>query len=194
MKARGWAAVALFTAALIAGSYLWSPVLGRLNSVLLTLGLLAFGGGFTVIPLIQQEVVERWGWLTTREFIDGIAMGQVTPGPIMITVTFVGYKVAGIVGAVTATAAAFFPSFAVLMGALPYYDRIKRAPMVQQAIAGVLAAFIGLLVFIFFQFARASVVDWGTALLAVAALVALWRNVSLLFIVPTAAIVSILML
>jgi len=112
-------------------------------------------------------------------------MGQVTPGPIMITVTFVG--------AVTATAAALFPSFAVLMGALPCYDRIKREPMVQQAIAGVFAAFTGLLAFILFQFARASVVDWGTAIVAGATLVALWRNVSLLVIAPAAAVVSILM-
>jgi len=191
MRARGWIVAALVGAALVWGPQLWDPVLGQLNLLLMKLGLLAFGGGFTLIPLIQQEVVGRLGWLSTREFIDGIALGQVTPGPIMITATFVGYRIAGVVGALASTLAVFFPSFLVLVGAVPHFDRIKRLRTVQWMIRGVLAGFIGLLVFVLLQFGQASLVEWKTWALAVAAFIALWRKVDLLVIVGVAAFLSI---
>ncbi|MBI2000521.1 MAG: chromate transporter [candidate division NC10 bacterium] len=192
MRARGWIAAVLVGAALVGGPQLWAPVLGRLNLLLMKLGLLAFGGGFTLIPLIQQEVVGRLGWLSTREFIDGIALGQVTPGPIMITATFVGYRIAGVVGAIASTLAVFFPSFLVLVATVPHFDRIKRLRTVQWMIRGVLAGFIGLLVFVLWQFGQASLVDWKTWGLAAAAFIALWRKVDLLVIVGVAALLSIL--
>jgi chromate transporter len=192
MRARGWIVAALVGAALVWGPQLWAPVLGQLNLLLMKLGLLAFGGGFTLIPLIQQEVVGRLGWLSTREFIDGIALGQVTPGPIMITATFVGYRVSGLIGATAATLAVFFPSFLVLIGTVPHFDRIKRLRTVQWMIRGVLAGFIGLLVFVLLQFGQASLVEWKTWALAVAAFIALWRKVDLLVIVGVAALLSIL--
>jgi chromate transporter len=192
MRARGWIVAALIGAALVWAPQLWAPVLGQLNLLLMKLGVLAFGGGFTLIPLVQQEVVGRLGWLTTREFIDGIALGQVTPGPIMITATFVGYRVSGLVGATVATLAVFFPSFLVLVGTAPHFDRIKRLQIVQWMIRGILAGFIGLLVFVLLQFGQASLVDWKTWALATAAFVALWRKVDLLVIVGAAALASIL--
>lgn len=191
MRARGWIVAALVGAALVWGPQLWDPVLGQLNLLLMKLGLLAFGGGFTLIPLIQQEVVGRLGWLSTREFIDGIALGQVTPGPIMITATFVGYRIAGLMGAVASTLAVFFPSFLVLVGTVPHFDRIKRQRTVQWMIRGVLAGFIGLLVFVLLQFGQASLVEWKTWALAAAAFIALWRKVDLLVIVGAAALISI---
>ena len=95
MTVRAWMIAAVLAVALLAGPRLWAPALAELNLTLMKLGALAFGGGFTLIPLIQHEVVEYHGWLTTREFIDGIALGQVTPGPIVITATFVGYRLRG---------------------------------------------------------------------------------------------------
>ena len=192
MKARGWVIAAGIGMALVFGPHFWDPVLGQLNLLLMKLGLLAFGGGFTLIPLIQQEVVGRLGWLSTREFIDGIALGQVTPGPIMITATFVGYRIAGVVGAIASTLAVFFPSFLVLVATVPHFDRIKRLRTVQWMIRGVLAGFIGLLVFVLWQFGQASLVDWKTWALAAAAFTALWRKVDLLMIVSTAALISVL--
>lgn len=192
MRARGWIVAALVGAALVWGPQLWAPVLGQLNLLLMKLGLLAFGGGFTLIPLIQQEVVGRLGWLSTREFIDGIALGQVTPGPIMITATFVGYRIAGVVGALASTLAVFFPSFLVLVGTIPHYDRIKRLRTVQWVIRGILAAFIALLAFVLWQFGQASLVDWKTWGLSAAAFIALWLKVDLLVIVGAAALLSIL--
>ena len=87
MRARGWGVAALIGVALVGVPWLWDPMLGRLNLLLMRLGVLAFGGGFTLIPLIQYEVVDKFHWVSTKEFLDGIAMGQVTPGPIMITAT-----------------------------------------------------------------------------------------------------------
>jgi chromate transporter len=192
MRARGWIVAALVGAALVWGPQLWAPVLGQLNLLLMKLGLLAFGGGFTLIPLIQYEVVGRLGWLSTREFIDGIALGQVTPGPIMITATFVGYRVAGVAGAFASTLAVFFPSFLVLVGTVPHYERIKRLRTVQWMIRGVLAGFIGLLLLVLLEFGRASLVDWKSWSLMAAAWIALWRKVDLLIIVGVGTVLSVL--
>lgn len=193
MSALGWGIAAALGIGLVMGPYLWDPLLGQLNLLLMKLGALAFGGGFTLIPLIQEEVVARLGWLTTREFIDGIALGQITPGPIMITATFVGYRIAGVLGAALSTLAVFFPSFLVLVGALPHFDRIKRLQLVQVMIRGVLAGFIGLLVFVLWQFGQASLVDWKTWVLMAAAWIALWRKVDLLLIVAVGAVLSLLL-
>ena len=100
----------------------------RLFSLAMTLskvGALAFGGGFTIIPLIQYEVVDKFHWVSTKEFLDGIAMGQVTPGPIMITATFLGYKLSGFLGAAMATLAIFSPAFFIVTLLIPHYDRLK---------------------------------------------------------------------
>jgi len=193
MSPLGWVVAAVLGIGLVFGPYVWAPVVGQLDWLLMKLGVLAFGGGFTLIPLIQADVVTRLGWLTTREFIDGIALGQVTPGPIVITATFVGYKVAGIVGAALSTLAVFFPSFLVLVGTVPHYDRIKRLQPVQWMIKGVLAGFIALLVFVLWQFGRASLVDWKTWALAAAVFLALRRKVDLLVIVGAVAVLSVLL-
>jgi chromate transporter len=193
MSAWGWGIAAIVGLGLVFGPTVWNPVVGQLDWLLMKLGALAFGGGFTLIPLIQEEVVTRLGWLTTREFIDGIALGQVTPGPIVITATFVGYKMAGVVGAVLSTLAVFFPSFLVLVGTVPHYDRIKRLPVVQWMVKGVLAGFIALLVFVLWQFGRASLVDWKTGAVAAAAFLALRWKVDLLIIVGGVAAVSMLL-
>jgi len=194
MTALGWSAAALVGAALIWAPALWAPALGQLNLILMKLGALAFGGGFTLIPLVQQEVVGRLGWLSTREFIDAIALGQITPGPIIITATFVGYRIAGPVGAAASTLAIFFPSFVILIAAIPHFERIKRLQVVQIIIRGVLAGFIGLLVFVLLQFGRVSLVDWKTCALAGGAFLLLWRKVDLLLVVGVVALASILLL
>jgi chromate transporter len=190
---RGWAITVLAGAGLLSAAFAWHPTLGYLDLVLMKLGALAFGGGFTLIPLVQREVVAQHAWLTTREFIDGIALGQVTPGPIMITATFLGYRIAGLPGAVLSTVVVFFPSFVILMAVLPRYDRIKRLPAVQAMVHGVLAAFIALLVFVLLEFARASLDDWKTVAIGSAAAIALWLKVDLLIIVAAAVLVSLLL-
>jgi chromate transporter len=193
MSRRGWCIAALLGVALVALPRLWNPVVAQLSVAFMKLGPLAFGGGFAMIPLIQQEVVVRLGWMTTREFMDGIAMGQVTPGPIVITAAFVGYRVGGLAGAAVSTVAVFYPSFLVLVGLIHHFDRVRRLEVVQRVIRGVLAAFMGLLVFTVWQFARASLVDWQSVTLAAGALAALRFRVGLPLIIATAAVASLIL-
>jgi chromate transporter len=192
MSGWAWGGAAGLAILLAWAPHLWNPTLGQLNIALMKLGALAFGGGFTMVPLIQHEVVERAGWLTTRQFIDGIALGQVTPGPIVITATFVGYRVGGLLGAATSTAAVFLPSFLILMAALPRYDRIKASRLVRWMTHGVLAAFIALLTSVLLQFGQASLADGKTWALMLFAAAALWWKIDLPVIVGATAILSIL--
>jgi len=192
MTPRGWVIAAGVAACVLLVPLAFAPVLAQLNLIFMKVDLLAFGGGFTTIPLIQREVVDRFGWVTTREFIDGIALGQVTPGPIVITATFVGYKAGGVLGALLGTIAVFFPSFVVLTTLAPYYDRIKRSRPIQVMVRGVLAAFLGMLLLVAYRFGREALVDWTTWGVMGLAWLALWRKVDLLLIVGVGAALSML--
>jgi len=192
MTARGWVIAAGVALCLVLVPLVFAPVLAQLNLVLMKVDLMAFGGGFTTIPLIQREVVDRFGWVTTREFIDGIALGQVTPGPIVITATFVGYKAGGLLGALLGTIAVFFPSFVILTALAPHYDRLKRSRPIQLMVRGILAAFLGMLLLVAYHFGREALVDWKTWGMMAAAWLALWRKVDLLLIVGVGAALSML--
>jgi chromate transporter len=193
MTPRGWIVAAIVAACVLLLPLTFAPVLAHLNLTFMKVDLLAFGGGFTTIPLIQREVVDRFGWVSTREFIDGIALGQVTPGPIVITATFVGYKVGGLLGALLGTIAVFFPSFLVVTTLAPHYERIKRSRQIQLMVRGILAAFIGLLLFVGYRFGEVALVDWRTWVLMAAAGLALWRKVDLLLVVGGGAVLSVLL-
>jgi len=192
MTPRGWVVAAGVALCVLLVPLAFAPVLAQLNLIFIKVDLMAFGGGFTTIPLIQREVVDRFGWVTTREFIDGIALGQVTPGPIVITATFVGYKAGGLLGALLGTIAVFFPSFVILTTLAPYYDRIKRSRPIQLMVRGILAAFLGMLLLVAYHFGREALVDWKTWGVMAAAWLALWRKVDLLLIVGVGAVLSML--
>ena len=192
MTARGWVIAAGVALCLVLVPLVFAPVLAQLNLIFMKSDLMAFGGGFTTIPLIQREVVDRFGWVTTREFIDGIALGQVTPGPIVITATFVGYKAGGLLGALLGTIAVFFPSFVILTALAPHYDRLKRSRPIQLMVRGILAAFLGMLLLVAYHFGREALVDWKTWGMMAAAWLALWRKVDLLLIVGVGAALSML--
>jgi chromate transporter len=192
MTPRGWLIAAGVAACVLLAPLAFAPVLAQLNLTFMKVDLMAFGGGFTTIPLIQREVVDRFGWVSTREFIDGIALGQVTPGPIVITATFVGYKAGGLLGALLGTIAVFFPSFVILTTLAPSYDRIKQSRLVQLMVRGILAAFLGMLLLVAYHFAREALVDGKTWGLMAAAWVALWRKADLLLVVGVGAVLSLL--
>jgi chromate transporter len=109
------------------------------------IGAVAFGSGFTIMPLLQQEAVNLHHWITMQQFADGIAFGQITPGPILITATFIGYKVSGIWGSAIATFGMFFPSFFYTLVVTEVYERIKTNHFIKRAIKGVMSAFTGML-------------------------------------------------
>jgi chromate transporter len=161
-----------------------------LSALMLRVDALAFGGGFASLPVMLHEVVGVRQWMSTRVFMDGIAMGQVTPGPIVITATFVGYQVAGVLGATLATVAVFLPSFLILVFVVPHFDRVKSNPHFQRAMRGILASFVGLLLAVTLRFALA--VPWSPAsvLLASAAFAALMLKVDVPWVVVPGAIIS----
>jgi chromate transporter len=182
---------ALISAALIV-SYFVDPKITALSLNLSKIGALAFGGGFTAIPLIQYEIVDRFHWLSTKEFLDGIALGQVTPGPILITATFVGYKVANLLGAFMATLGVFFPSFFILVLLIPYHDRLRGVEQVRMMEQGVLGSFIGMLALVLYNFGRVSLVDIPRILMATAAFIAIYKKISLPYILLAGGIFSII--
>jgi len=169
-----------------------SPDLFDLSALLMKIDLFAFGGGFASLPLMLHEIVYVKGWMDHKTFMDGIALGQITPGPIVITSTFVGYIVNGLPGAVTATIAIFTPSIIMVIALSPVFDRLKCSPYFLGATKGILASFVGLLLFVTLKFAMA--VDWDipSALMAGAVFLALFRKVDILYIVPVVIVVSAL--
>jgi chromate transporter len=187
--------VALIAATALVGLVvllLAKPRLFELSVLMLRIDALAFGGGFASVPLMLHEVVSVKHWMSTRIFMDGIAMGQVTPGPIVITATFIGHQVAGIIGAVLATVSVFLPSFIVLALVVPHFDRMKSNPYFQRALRGILASFVGLLLAVTYRFALAAPWSPASALMAGAAFVALMRKVEIPWVVVPGAIISAL--
>jgi len=136
------------------------PAIRQLIIAFWGIGMLAFGGGFTTIPLIQHQIVDVHGWLSIKQFLDGIAMGQITPGPVFITATFIGYKVAGILGAIFATLAIFAPSLIAMIALADVHAKIRKLKIVKVIIKGFLTGFIGLLIAVTLQFAFKSLVSW----------------------------------
>jgi len=146
------------------------PYNRHLITTFLGIGAFAFGGGFNTIPLIQHQVVDLNNWLTVKQFIDGIALGQITPGPVFITATFIGYYVANIFGALLATLAIFTPSLVAMIALADIHGRIQNLKMVKVIVKGFLAGFIGLLVAVTFQFALKSLISWQAWLIFILAI------------------------
>ena len=117
----------------------------QLIMVFLRVGSITFGGGFVMIPQIETDVVRVHGWMTQQAFADGVVFGQVTPGPVLITATFIGYKVAGLLGAIAATIAAFLPSFLMTLVAGTSLNRFRTNQQLQAFLAGVAPAVVGML-------------------------------------------------
>jgi len=153
----------------------------------------AFGGGFTIIPLIQYEVVDKYQWVSTKEFLDGIAMGQMTPGPIMITATFLGYKLSGFWGALMAILAIFSPAFFIVNLLIPHYDRVRGITAVRTMEQGILASFIGMLRLVLYNFGRTTFADIPSVIFTLPAFLVLLKKVDLAYILLTEAILSFLL-
>ncbi len=179
-------------AVLVRGLGYLAPKLGLMAETFLKIALVAFGGGYAMIPILQWDLVDHLGWLTLRQFLDGILLGFVTPGPIVITATFVGYRVQGLLGAVVATAAVFLPPILIIIFLSPFYHRIKEARLMRPVIQGILAALVGMLVLVTVQMGAATLTDVSSlALMAAASLALIAFRVNLLWIVTAAAGLSL---
>ena len=136
-------------------------------------GAFVFGSGLAIVPFLYGGVVTRYHWLTERQFVDAVAVAMITPGPIVITSGFIGYLVAGVLGAIAAASAVFAPPyFFVLIGA-PYYRRFADVPQVKAFVQGVTAAAVGAITGAAYILARRSLIDLPTVVIAVSTFVAL---------------------
>ncbi len=163
----------------------------QLFLALLRVGVFTFGGGYMSIPLFQHEAVLVHHWLTVPDFLAGIALGQITPGPVLITGTFIGYKVLGIWGALLGTIAVFLPGALGMFFLAHQHERLSQLCWLQAAVRGVVAGFIGVLFNVTLQLARQSIIDWKTALLAAIALVVLvWAKKDPLWVILGTVVVS----
>ncbi len=171
------------SAAGLALLFFFRKELFQLAVLMSKIDLIAFGGGFVSVPLMFHEIVDARSWMDGPTFLNGIVLGQFTPGPIVITATFVGYLVYGLPGALVATVAIFLPSFLILVGVAPWFDRVRSSPWFTRAIDGILCSFVGLLLTVTIRFALNVHWDWPHLALAAAAFAALIFKLDILWVV-----------
>jgi chromate transporter len=143
--------------------------------IFLKIGSVLFGSGYVLLAFLRSELVTQRGWLTERQLLDAVAVGQFTPGPVFTTATFVGYVLAGGPGALAATVGIFLPAFVFVALSGPLVPRIRRSPAAGAALDGVNAASLALMAVVTVELGRGALVNWWSVLLAAASLVVLIR-------------------
>jgi chromate transporter len=167
---------------------------GKLFATFAGMSLFLFGGGYVFIPFIQESVVNTHHWLTPQEFVDGIALGQITPGPILISATFIGYKLAGIPGALAATIGIFAPPALLMVAGAHALERIRKSAVINAALAGIRPAVVGLIAAAAFTVGASAPMHWASLLIFAAALVALLRlRVEVVWVIPAAGAAGLLL-
>src|SRR5512138_1986163 len=167
-------------------------MLGKLFAFFLKAGSLTFGSGLVIVPFLEKGLVQQTGWLDERQFLIAVAMGMLSPGPVVITATFVGYLVAGFTGALVSTIGIFLPSFLLVLIVAPVLVRYRTNPNVQGFIKGAYAAAIGTILGACVLLGRIAIGDWLTALVALASLVVLFRwKVSNPLLIACAAVIGL---
>jgi chromate transporter len=152
-----------------------ASTLAKLLLFFLKAGALTFGSGLVIVPFLQQGVVQQYGWLGERDFLVAVAVGMISPGPVVITATFVGYLVAGFWGSLAATVGIFLPSFILVLVAAPLLARHRTNRNVQGFVKGAYAAAIGTILGACVLLGRIAIGDWLTILIGLTALVGLFR-------------------
>jgi chromate transporter len=166
---------------------LWS-----LFGIFLKIGSVLFGSGYVLLAFLRADFVQRLGWLTERQLLDAVAVGQVTPGPVFTTATFIGYLLGGVPGAVLATVGIFLPAFVFVALSGPVIPRLRRSRIAGAALDGVNAASLALMAVVTWQLGRASIVSVPTAMLAIGAGVLLvFRRINAAWLILAGAIIGI---
>jgi chromate transporter len=177
--------------ALAAGGVAFS--LGTLFFTFLKIGALVYGSGYVLLAFLRDDLVYKLGWLTDRQLIDAVAVGQFTPGPLFTTATFIGYVVGGLPGAVVATVAIFLPGFVLIAALYPIAPRLRASPWTGAFLDGVNVAAVGLIAGITVQLGQAALVDaLSVALAVVAAGVLIRFKVNSAWLVLGGALVGLL--
>ena len=162
--------------------------LTRLTLFFLKVGSILFGSGYVLLAFLRADLTERWSWLTEQQLIDAVTVGQVTPGPVFTTATFIGFLLGGWSGAVLATLAIFAPGFIFVAVTHPLIGRLRASALASDLVDGVAAASLGLMVAVTWHLGRAAIVDLPTAALLVASgtTLTVWRPNSTWLIVSGA--------
>lgn len=156
------------------------------------MSLFLFGGGYVFIPLIQNTVVVSNGWLTQQEFVDAIAMGQITPGPILISAAFIGYKVAGFFGALVATIGIFMPPALLMIASSHALSRIKKSALIKAVLRGIRPAVIGMIVAAVVAVGMTAQQHWASLLIFGLALLAQLKfKLDVVWVIPVAGLLGL---
>jgi chromate transporter len=151
------------------------PLLGQIGLFFAKAGAFVFGSGLAIVPFLYGGVVTEHHWLNDKQFVDAVAVAMITPGPVVITVGFIGYLVAGFPGACIAALGTFLPCYLFTVLPAPYFKKYGKLPAVKAFVDGITAAAVGAITGSVIVIARRSIVDWPTVVLALVTLLLLWR-------------------
>ena len=151
------------------------PLLAQIGAFFAKAGAFVFGSGLAIVPFLYGGVVAEHHWLNDKQFVDAVAVAMITPGPVVITVGFIGYLVAGLPGACVAALGTFLPCYLFTVLPAPYFKKYGGLPGVKAFVAGITAAAVGAITGSVLVIAKRSIVDLPTAAIAVATVVLLWR-------------------
>jgi chromate transporter len=163
------------------------PVLGQIGLFFAEAGAFVFGSGLAIVPFLYGGVVNEHHWLTERQFVDAVAVAMITPGPVVITVGFIGYLVSGLPGAAVAALATFLPCYLFTIIPAPYFKKHGKRPAIVAFVDGVTAAAVGTIAGAVIVLGKRSITDVPTLLICLAALLLLWKAKK----IPEPAIVSL---
>nr|OEJ77866.1 hypothetical protein A5482_14875 [Cyanobacterium sp. IPPAS B-1200] len=171
----GWFSLSPLVAQTVVGDNITSPSPLNVFLFFLKVGCFLYGSGYVLLAFLERTLVEQNQWLTSQELLDAIAIGQFTPGPILTTATFIGYLLAGNLGAITATFGLFLPSFILVLIINPWVDKLRKSPVTSALLDGINAASVGLMVGVAFILAREALIDPITVVMGIGALILILR-------------------
>ena len=163
-----------------------------LATVMLRIDLFSFGGGLAAMPIMYHELVNIFAWFDEKTFMDGVILGQVTPGSIIIAATFFGYMHFGVIGSIIATVCVFTPSYMILMGIIPFFDKLRSYPQFNKVINGILCSFVGLLTVVTFRFTNGIHWNFFNIIFALIAFGLLVRKVDVIWVILGGVLISLL--
>ena len=184
-------AIGLLTMALPSGASALSPSLSNIFWVFAKAGAFVFGSGLAIVPFLYGELVQTHGWLNDRQFLDAVAVAMITPGPVVITVAFIGYLVAGTWGMTAAALGVFLPVYLFVVIPAPYFKRHRSQPALKAFVSGVSAAATGAIAGAAYVLATRALIDWWTLGIALGSFCVLARwKVSELWLIAAAAVLG----